>query len=326
MRPGLDIRHLEVIQALEAGDSLAAAAERLGVTASALSHRLSEAERRLDIALFVREGRRVQATPAGILIAREADTILGRLERAEADARALAGGAREVVRLGLGAYSVYHWLPSFLAHMRRVDDAIQVEIVAGVARRPETALLDATIDVALIAGRATRTGVETAPLFEDELVAIMAPSNPLAGRPYLEAGDFSGQDYFTYSRTPQPGHEYDRIFRDADVPPRRTVRVEQIAAIVELVKANLGLSILTRWAMEPHLRSGALVCRPLTPNGLTLPWLTAIRSDTPPQGAARRVAATLKDWVDRTPEGFRTMTPPEDSAAPSTASAAPPGA
>lgn len=309
MGPRLDIHHLQMLGAIAEAGGVAAAAERLAVTPSALSHRIREAERRLDVVLFVKSGRRLTPTPACDVLLIAAREILASLERAEIDAQKLGGGTREVVRLGLGAYSAYHWLPSFLSYLAVSDPSIQIEIVASANRRPEAALLNHEIDLAVVPGRPVRPGLAATPLFEDELVAILSPRHPLARKAVLEPDDFGDDDYITYSITPEPGYEYDRVFRRAARPPRRDRRVEQIEAIVEMVKAGFGLSILTRWAMEPHLRAGTLLCKRVTRDGLQISWSVLTRSDDGARSAASLVAGILAEWCRSSALGFRTMEP-----------------
>ena len=322
MSPRLDVHHLQMLTALADTGALAPAAKRLAVTPSALSHRIREAERRLDLVLFTRRGRRLMPTPAAEILLNMARGVLSELERAEADAQRIGKGASDVVRLGLGAYSAFHWLPAFLRVLAAREPSVQLEIVAGAAKRPEAALLDGEIDIAVLHGRAERLGLRTVALFDDELVAIMSPGHPLAARRHLEPEDLTTVDYFTYSMTPEPGLEYDRALRRAPAP-RRLTRLEQIEAIVELVKAGLGVSILTRWAMEPHLRAGTLVSRRVTPEGIDVPWFAALRASEPEDAAAARVAAVLSDWCAQGADGFRTMEPAGRTAARAVAGGAP---
>ena len=64
MKPLLDLRHLQLIQAVIETGRITDAAKKLGVTPSALSHRLREAERRLDVPLFTRMHKKLRRTPA----------------------------------------------------------------------------------------------------------------------------------------------------------------------------------------------------------------------------------------------------------------------
>ena len=50
-------------------------------------------------------------------------------------------------------------------------------------------------------------------------------------------------------------------------------------AIIDLVRAGFGISILSRWAVEPEIADGTLVARPLGEEGLSLDWWAVIRTD-----------------------------------------------
>ena len=81
----LEIKHWQVLHALHHEGTVYRAADRLGISQSALSHRLAEAERRLGGAMFEREGRRLKLTTAGAALTQTALHIVPVLERAEAD-------------------------------------------------------------------------------------------------------------------------------------------------------------------------------------------------------------------------------------------------
>ncbi|MDP6621892.1 MAG: LysR family transcriptional regulator [Alphaproteobacteria bacterium] len=86
----------------------------LGITQSALSHRIREAERRLDTALFKKVGRRLHMTPAGERLHAAALRAVDEVTRAEEEVQALSDKISHLVRLGQGTYSRFHWLPEFL--------------------------------------------------------------------------------------------------------------------------------------------------------------------------------------------------------------------
>ena len=72
----LELRHLNTLTALRAHGSLAAAADELHVTASAVSHQLKELENYYDISLVNRRTRPLSFTPAGKAVLALADNIL----------------------------------------------------------------------------------------------------------------------------------------------------------------------------------------------------------------------------------------------------------
>lgn len=306
LHPRLNLRHLRMIVAIAESGGVGGAANLLGVTSSAVTHRIREAERRLGLALYDRVKGRLRPTPAGEVLRNTAERLLTDLDRAEADAYALAGGIEHVVRLGIGFYTAYHWLPGFLGRLAVTAPEIEIEIVAGAARQPLGMLLDGGIDLAIVAGDPAGPGVAGFRLFDDELVAIMAPGHPLAVRPYIVADDFVEEAYLTYSYSTIPGHEHDRVFRPAGVHPRRYVNVELPEAIVELVAAGFGVSILARWAVAPHIRWGSIAHARVTEGGLDMAWYAAVRESDGTDSPSHRLARALGDWCREVPEAFAT--------------------
>ena len=304
LRPRLEVRHLRMLVAIDEAGSVADAAGLLGVSASALTHRIREAERRLGIALYSRVKGRLRPTPAGDVLRQSAARLLTDLDRSEAVARAFYSGTVHVVRLGIGFYTAYHWLPRFLKRLRQEAPDLDVEIVAGAARKPLDMLGGGDIDLAIVAGKPAQGGIKAECLFSDELVAIMAPDHRLAGKPHVVAEDFMAEDYLSYSRTIMTGHEHDRLFRPANVHPRRYITVELPEAIVELVAAGLGVSILAAWAVAPHLRFGTIASARVTVEGLGIDWYAALRDADGADSPGHRLAGVLAAWCRETPDAF----------------------
>ena len=111
------MRHLRMLQAMARTGSVTRAAAMLGLTQSALSHQIREAERRLGLDLFVQRDKRMQMTPVAQTLSEEAGRILAQLERLEQHIAREGGVMRHIVRIGCGAYSGYHWLPRFLQRL-----------------------------------------------------------------------------------------------------------------------------------------------------------------------------------------------------------------
>lgn len=306
MSTRLDIRHLAMLRTIAETGSVTRAADRLGVTQSALTHRLREAERRLDAELFARTGNRLHLTPAGERLYATAVSVIEDLERAESDVRVLAEQQRTVVRLGQGTYSRFHWYPDFVQTLD--DPDLELDVVARAAREPLTCLLEGAADVVTVHGiEQEKRRLRWFRLASDPLVAIMAPNHPLAGKPFLEADDFVNERYITYTLQPAPGFEWQRLFRSARVRPRRMSVVGVPEAIIDLVRAGFGVSILSQWAVQPEIADGTLVARPIGPAGLNLNWWAVVRRDEPDDSPASRVARALVRWSRSRQEGDVTV-------------------
>jgi LysR family transcriptional regulator for metE and metH len=302
--PLLEIRHLQLIHTLAQTNRVADAAEQLGVTASALSHRIREAERRLDVVLYTRVSKRLRMTPAAEHLAQVAQRILAELERAEEDVRRLNRGTRHVVRIAVEFYSSYHWLPSFLRFLRAGLPGVDLQVTAAAARNTQTALTNREVDIAIVSGQLAHSGAHLLHLFDDELLFIMAPDHRLAGRHSIEGPDIVGEDFITYTKVPEPDREFAMLFRPTGCYPNWTETVELPEAIVELVASGLGTSILAGWAVQNAIDNGRIVAARVGRDGLSIPWYAAVRPEVGKEEAARQVATLLAAWCGET-KGFK---------------------
>lgn len=292
----LDIKHWAMLKAIGETGTLRQAAYTLGITQSALSHRLAEAERRLGGLLFVREGRKLRETAAGRAMTQTANQIIPILQRAELDFEQAADNEITVVRFGVAAYSCYHWLPAFLAKMSKIEPGLQLELVASATQNPLRNLQEGTVDVVLAPGYFAAPGIESIPVFQDELVFVTNVKHKLAGKKFIEAEDLAGEDYLTYSKTAQPGFEYERFIRPSGVVPHLVTVVEVTDAIVELIASGFGVSILSKWAVQSAIKNNSVAVMKVSAESLDLEWSALIRTSEPSSSTARILSARLAQW------------------------------
>lgn len=303
--PLLDLRHYQMIATLAQTPRVTDAAEQLGVTPSALSHRIREAERRLGTPLFSRSHKRLRMTAAAEYLAQVAERLLADLLRAEQDAERMGQGVRHLVRLAVESYSSYHWLPSFLRHLKSEQPEVGIQVVAAAAKSPMESLADHTVDLVIVSGETSGRRLDSLHLFDDELLFIMPPDHRLAGRSHIDGKDIVGEDFITYTRIPEPDREYAKLFRPNDAYPNWTETVELPEAIVEMVAAGLGTSVLAGWAVKGAIDGGRILGLRVGPDGVSVPWHAVFRPDDAPEDrVTRAVARTLAEWC-RATDGFR---------------------
>jgi LysR family transcriptional regulator for metE and metH len=275
----LEIRHLMLVRAVAAAGSLTRAGLALHLTQSALSHQLQDIEQRLGTALFLRVGKRMVLTPAGERVLASADSVLTAMERTEEAVRHLAGARSGVLRLTTQCYTCYHWLPPLLKRFQATHPRVDVRIDATATNDPITHLLDGRLDVAIISDPVHDRRVVVQPLFDDEMVAIVEPRHALAGKTYVQLEDFAGQTLLIYP----PKEEstiYQRLLVPAGVVPGAIQGIQLTEAIIELVKAGLGIAVLAAWAVAPHVKAGTLRALPVTRRGYRRTWSAATMKDT----------------------------------------------
>ena len=278
-RPALEIRHLLMITAIARTGNLTRAAQALAVTPSALSHRLGEAERRIGRQLCLREGRKVTLTPAGQMILRSAEQALTLVAQAEADVAHLLGGVHErSVRLAVGHYGAYDWFTDFYCNWRAAHEDVHICVRADMQGDPVDGLREGLVDVVLLPYRPAGPGLTPVELFQDELVLICAPGDPLAAKSWIEGADLMDRDFLTYTRRVVPDHEYERFIRPSGVRTDRWLDMEDPGVITALVARGQGVSILSRWAVEAAVARGDVVAVRVGREGLPVPWCAVTRA------------------------------------------------
>lgn len=280
----LEVRHLKLVTTVAKEGGITRAANRLHLTQSALSHQLRDIEDRLGAQLFLRLNKRMLLTQAGERLLSAAPIVLEELKRAEEDIRQIALHREGMLRISTECYTCYHWLPQVLKRFGEEFPRVEVRIVAEATRRPIHALLDGKLDVAVTSTIVRNQKLRFKPLFKDELLVTLNPEHPLASRPYVCAKDFADEHLILYSVPKEEMALYQKVLIPAGVAPRHVSRVELTEAIIEMVKAGLGISVMARWAVEPHIKAGTIRGVPLTSRGFYRQWSAAMIKNkaTPP--------------------------------------------
>jgi LysR family transcriptional regulator for metE and metH len=267
------------------------AAARLYISQSALSHQLSGLESGLGVSLFQRLPRGMVLTEAGEKLLECARSVLRSVEDACRQVSAPEAAGRGTLRISTECYTCYHWLPSRLKEFQQRFPRVDVEIVVDATRRPLEALVAGEIDLGIVSRQPEQAAVQCRPLFEDELVAVVSPQHELASRRLLKPPDFAAEHLITYSVPLRQLTVFREFLAPGGVQPARVSRVDLTEAMVEMVKANLGIAVLARWAVARHLNPASLKAIPLGRNGFRRTWYAATAK-------SRRSPGYIESFVD----------------------------
>jgi len=267
----LEVRHLQLVAAVADLGSLTKAGDHLHLTQSALSHQLKDIEERLGAALFHRRGKRLALTAAGDHLLQSARDVLDRLRRTEDTIRHLGHERGHVLRITTECTTCYHWLPRLLTTYRERFPSVEVQINVDATASPIERVLDGTVDLALMSTPVRDRRLAVRPVFTDHVVVIASPQHRLAGRRRVALKDLHDETFLIYP--PRAESMFlQRVLMPAGAIPGRDEEVKLTEAIIELVKANFGVSALARWAVQPFLDAGSVVALPIPQRGLQRQW------------------------------------------------------
>jgi len=233
---------LQALAALRQAPSLSRAGELLGVTRSALSHRIAELERQLGVSLVRQSGRcAVLTDDANALLAVMGDA-LDRIEAAVAPLKR----RRQQLRISTVATFASHWLIPRLADWQRQQPEIELAI-STTTRTIDLSTED--FDCAIRHGLGEWKGLKSILLFRETLVPI-ARSDVAA----LSAAS-------TLIRARSRFRDWNRWWRACDQrndPPERGMVVETRAQAMDAALAGAGIAMMDEAYAMPHLIAGRL--------------------------------------------------------------------
>lgn len=303
----LSLSHFRMLLAIRDSPSLGEAADKLGITQSAVTHRIREAERRLGCSLFAKVGRHLRPTAAAEILIETAELVLDRIASAERAATASSQGIRHVVRLTVCDYNTYHWLPGFMGWFREVRPDIEIEINPDRTAAALKRLSERQLDIAIMPAGVDTAGADGVRLFDDMLTVVVWPGHRFCGYRHVTAKDFETETYLTYSLASRPGFESERLWSHEGALPLRKRNLGSIDAVCELVKAQAGISVLSRWGITREINAGSLVAVQAGRTGLPIVWRALLTSSHSTDAPARVVCDGLAEWFSR-----RSGNPPAD--------------
>ena len=133
----LDLRRLRLLRELKVRGTIAAVAEALAYSPSAISQQLSLLETEAGVPLLVKSGRRVQLTPQAEVLVAHTAVLLERVELMEAELVSSLTEVRGTVRLAVFQSAALGIVPQALTLLATEHPALRVEVTQ---REPENAL------------------------------------------------------------------------------------------------------------------------------------------------------------------------------------------
>ena len=280
----MTLGQLRTFLALAATGSVRAAAERLVVTQPAVSAAVASLQQEVGVALVVREGRGLRLTAAGEVFADYARRALGLLDEGTAAALSADEPERGHLRLAAVTSAGERLTPSLLASFVTRHPGIEVSLEVGNRRRVWDLLAHHEADLA-IGGRppATATTLASRP---HQLVVVAnhrGEAHPARRRRTTRTVALTELTRATWLlREPGSGTRAatEELLAQLDISPP-VLTLGSTGAVIEGVRIGLGITLLSRDAVDEYLLAGALDEWRYGPLPLERAWHLAAAANKP---------------------------------------------
>ena len=239
-----DLLTLRLFIAIVEEQSIARAADRENIVASAVSKRISDLERDLKVSLIRRHNRGIEVTPAGHALLRHARSILRNLNQLEGELLDYAQGLKGQVRVIANSTAILRFLPqqllSFLSH----HPLVQIEIEENISPQIVKAVSENQGEIGIFGGSVPTNDLHVVPYREDLLSAVVHRDHPLAAQTTVRFVDLLDYDFVGL----QSGSSIDRLAAQATGELGRKlklrIRMTGFDPMCRMVEAGLGVALV----------------------------------------------------------------------------------
>jgi DNA-binding transcriptional LysR family regulator len=214
----MDLRHLHAFVAVAEEGTFTKAARRLHISQPPLSKQIQQLERELGTALFIRRRDGIELTRDGTMLLERAQAVVKAFYEFE-DCTKLVNTRERPLRIGIG-WGLWDAVERIRAHHEQRFP--QMRIVAEDLCSERSHVGERQIDVVVTRPPVDSSRYESQPLFEEQFVALLADTHPLASRKSVRLVDLANEPLLMYDRCVGPG-VYDKtlaLFRAAGVQPQ----------------------------------------------------------------------------------------------------------
>ncbi len=290
----LDPVSLRLFVAVMEESTIAAAAAREHLAASAVSRRLADLEDALHATLFTRSNKGTEPTAAAYALLNLARGVLNDLDGIATQMRDYGAGLRGHVRVVANISAISQFLPaqlqSFMALHPQVDVRLQEQISTAIAQ----SVAENAADIGILNHGHYGDRVVQLPYRTDELALVVPRDHALARRKSVRLVDALPYDFVGAHPGSAINNQLTKAAAETGLPLRLRMQVTSYDALCLLIAAGLGVGVMPRGSAA--LYKGSQPIRVVT---LNEPWahrqlVLCLRSEESLSSVARLLVDHLR--------------------------------
>ena len=282
----IDTRLLRAFLAVAKHSSFTLAAKELSVTQSAMSHTIRALESELGCQLLLRQGRRVSLTHQGKELQKYGDALGNLMGQMRSSLSGLDQNPRGVLRIGCTTSASQFILPKALREFRESFPLYDIRVIPGETPETLNRLLEGEVDVSISLKPGDSFQIDSQSIFEDELLWLVSPLHPLAGKK-CSPKEVSLQTFIVTSRQGFTFELVQAYLLRHGIRPRNYLELGSVEALKELAKLALGIAVCASWTAEEEIRTGQLIPLKIAKGNLRRQWVVSTLKNRPLRLAER---------------------------------------
>ena len=241
------------------------------ISQSAVSQQIRGLEEKYDRRLIERGKRNLAPTQAGKMLYAGAKEILERFRSMENRLQVLSKTIAGSLRVST-VYSVgLHELPAYLKEFLRRYPSANIHVEYSRANKIYDDLVSSAVDLGIVAYPVRRSGIETIPFREDQLVMICSPDSPLGKNRKIDIAKLARHRFVAFERDIPTRRAIDRALRLRNIQVEIVMEFDNVETIKRAVEIGAGISIVPCLTVDSEVQTGSLLAAELTGADLKRP-------------------------------------------------------
>ncbi|PIC64175.1 LysR family transcriptional regulator [Sporosarcina sp. P13] len=255
----MEIKQLLYFVMVVQQSSFSEAAKKLHLSQPSLSKAIKNLETEVGFRLLERTTKKIQLTDSGNVIYERALHILNETDILQREIKEVKWNGSGKVQIGM-IESVKNWIPSILHWYQQAFPAMKVKLIEVLSLEDvERALRQYEVHICLTNHLIDSPDFLTTPLYEERLVIIMHPGHILASRESLTLADLEDEPFIITSYGFQTRQDIITVFNEEGIRLNIQYEVERFETIIELVRANIGISIIPQKYFDNRLDQSLVI-------------------------------------------------------------------
>ena len=254
----MNLSQLKAFLAVAQDRSFSRAAEKLYLTQPAVSKQIQALEEALGMRLFDRVGRSILLTQAGNILHDHAHIAFQTLEEARETINQLRGLQRGHLRISAASTIGTYMLPQPLGELKAQFPGIEISLAITNKARVVQQVLSHEVELGFVGPPVEPAELEMEEYLLDELVLIMAPTHRLAQEESVGVAELVEEVFILREQGSGTREIMEEELGRVRVSLKKAMELGSTEAIKQAVAANLGVSIVSKFAISLETLQGRL--------------------------------------------------------------------
>ena len=259
----MDLRRLEIFVKVAELGSFSRAAEALFLTQPTVSEHVRALEEELGVQLLDRLGRGATPTRAGQILLGYARRMLTLSREARQAIDQFQGRLSGELIVGGSTIPGEYVLPALIGQFKAKYPDISISLLIGSSRQVAEWVDEGRVEVGVVGARPTPRALESRELMSDELVVVVSVEHAWSGRETATLAELRDEPLIVRERGSGSREALERALAEAGTSLtafRVAGEMGSTQAIKQAVRAGVGISLISKRAVEDECRASLLAC------------------------------------------------------------------